>query len=143
MQYVRCRKFVFYKLNRAQQMKTLLKLEEYGQFFIAIALFTNTHWDWWVFPACILLPDIAMVGYFVNPAVGAWVYNVFHHRLTAALLITVGQYFHQDILLLTGIVILGHAALDRIFGYGLKWNDHFKHTHLGWIGADKAKNQNS
>ncbi|WP_206365138.1 DUF4260 family protein [Sphingobacterium corticibacterium] len=23
--------------------------------------------------------------------------------------------------------------MDRIFGYGLKYLDDFKHTHLGWI----------
>lgn len=24
--------------------------------------------------------------------------------------------------------------MDRIFGYGLKYSDDFKHTHLGMIG---------
>lgn len=31
-------------------------------------------------------------------------------------------------------ILFGHSAMDRIFGYGLKFNDNFKNTHLGWIG---------
>lgn len=27
-----------------------------------------------------------------------------------------------------------HAAMDRIFGYGLKYEKGFKYTHLGEIG---------
>jgi hypothetical protein len=37
-------------------------------------------------------------------------------------------------LLAIGIIFLGHAAFDRIFGYGLKFSDDFKHTHFGRIG---------
>ena len=33
---------------------------------------------WWVFPACILLPDISMIGYAINPKVGAQIYNFIH-----------------------------------------------------------------
>ncbi len=28
-----------------------------------------------------------------------------------------------------------NASLDRLFGFGLKYPDQFKHTHLGWIGG--------
>jgi hypothetical protein len=30
--------------------------------------------------------------------------------------------------------LLGHSSFDRVLGYGLKYDDDFKHTHLGWIG---------
>jgi|GEM_PF-4046304 len=29
--------------------------------------------------------------------------------------------------------------MDRIFGYGLKFGDNFRHTHLGGIGKLKGK----
>ena len=35
---------------------------------------------------------------------------------------------------IAAIILYGHASMDRIFGYGLKFNDSFHHTHLGWIG---------
>lgn len=34
----------------------------------------------------------------------------------------------------TGIIIFGHASFDRFFGYGLKYENGFKFTHLGEIG---------
>ncbi|TAG51385.1 MAG: DUF4260 family protein, partial [Runella slithyformis] len=32
-----------------------------------------------------------------------------------------------------GIILFAHSAMDRIAGYGLKYEDAFKHTHLGWL----------
>ena len=43
--------------------------------------------------------------------------------------------------LLLGIILFGHASMDRVFGYGLKFGDNFHHTHLGWIGKLKAQEQ--
>ena len=37
-------------------------------------------------------------------------------------------------LFITGIILYGHASMDRIFGYGLKFAENFQHTHMGWIG---------
>ncbi len=44
-------------------------------------------------------------------------------------------------LIVTGLILYGHASLDRIFGYGLKFGNSFQHTHLGWIGKMKVKGQ--
>ncbi|PRD57387.1 DUF4260 domain-containing protein [Sphingobacterium gobiense] len=118
-------------------MDTLLKLEEIGQFLLAILLFTQLDYVWWVFPACLLLPDISMLGYAINPRVGAVTYNIFHHKLTALLVLGLGFMFHIPVLSLAGIILFGHAAMDRIFGYGLKYSDDFKNTHLGRTGKVK------
>jgi hypothetical protein len=37
-------------------------------------------------------------------------------------------------LALAGVIMLGHSSFDRVLGYGLKYGDSFRHTHLGWIG---------
>ncbi|RZF62916.1 DUF4260 family protein [Sphingobacterium corticibacterium] len=118
-------------------MDTLLKLEEIGQFLLAILLFTQLDYAWWVFPACLLLPDISMLAYAINTSVGAVTYNIFHHKLTALLVVAAGFIFQIPVFSLVGIILFGHAAMDRIFGYGLKYRDDFKHTHLGWIGRKK------
>lgn len=115
-------------------MKQLLKLEEAGQFLFAIYLFSQLEFAWWIFPVCILLPDISMVGYIVNNKVGAWSYNFLHHKLVAILVLILGYIMQIPLIILTGIILFGHSALDRMVGYGLKYQDHFKHTHLGWIG---------
>lgn len=116
-------------------MGNLLKLEELGQFLLSIILFTHLDYSWWVFPACILLPDLSMMGYLANPKAGARLYNLFHHKLTAIIILIIGIWFHSSLLALAGVILFGHSAMDRIFGYGLKFDDHFKNTHLGWIGG--------
>lgn len=114
-------------------MKNLLQLEELGQFCFAIFLFTQLELQWWLFPLCLLLPDISMVGYLINPKIGAWLYNFFH-KLLAIVVLILGFWLKIPIVEFTGIILLAHSAMDRIFGYGLKFEDDFKHTHLGPIG---------
>ncbi|PWT99714.1 MAG: DUF4260 domain-containing protein, partial [Bacteroidetes bacterium] len=35
---------------------------------------------------------------------------------------------------LIGTILWSHSCMDRIFGYGLKYENGFKFTHLGVIG---------
>ncbi|RIV17581.1 DUF4260 family protein [Fibrisoma montanum] len=115
-------------------MKTVLKLEEFAQFALSIVLFSQLPYAWWWFPALILLPDISMVGYFINPRIGAIGYNLGHHKGIALLVGTIGLLTQQPVLMLAGIILFGHASMDRMMGYGLKYSDSFKHTHLGVVG---------
>ena len=86
-----------------------------------------------MFLVLILLPDIGMLGYLVNTKTGALTYNVFHHKGLAILILLIGIYFEIEVMQLIGIILFSHAALDRIFGYGLKYADNFKNTHLGHL----------
>ena len=117
-----------------KEMNTLLKLEELGQFLLSILLFNQLDYAWWVFPACLLLPDLSMIGYAFNTKTGAWLYNIFHHKLLAIAVLFLGFALQSPVLTLAGVILFSHSAMDRIFGYGLKFKDDFKHTHLGWIG---------
>lgn len=116
------------------KMNNLLKLEELGQFLLSIILFNQLEYPWWVFPACLLLPDLSMVAYIINTKAGAWSYNFFHHKLVAITVFFFGLWLDLPLLTLAGVILFGHSAMDRMFGYGLKFNDNFKNTHLGWIG---------
>ena len=88
-------------------MKSLLKLEELAMFILGSYMFSQ---------------------------LGAVSYNLFHHKGIAILIYFLGIYFEIELLNLAGIILFAHASLDRIFGYGLKFNDAFKNTHLGEIG---------
>ena len=114
-------------------MKSVLKLEELLQFALGIYLFSTLSYAWWWFLVLILLPDIGMLGYLVNTKTGASTYNVFHHKGLAILFFLAGIYFEIEVMQLIGIILFSHAALDRIFGYGLKYADNFKNTHLGHL----------
>ncbi len=115
-------------------MKTTLKIEEFAQFMFGIFLFSQLEFLWWFFPALLLLPDIGMIGYAINTKIGAITYNLFHHKAIAILLIVVGMLYFGEICTLIGVILFSHSAMDRIFGYGLKYLDSFKNTHLGSVG---------
>ncbi|KAF2507785.1 DUF4260 domain-containing protein [Flavobacterium zhairuonense] len=115
-------------------MKTVLKFEEIALFIFGIFLFHQLHYKWWWFLALILAPDLSMIGYAFGNKVGAFLYNIFHHKGIAILLYVLGFYFKNELLQLAGIILFSHSAMDRIFGYGLKYEKGFKYTHLGEIG---------
>lgn len=115
-------------------MKTIIKLEELGLFILGIYLFSFLSFEWWWFLILILAPDLSMIGYIFGNKSGAFFYNVFHHRAIAVLLYILGSYFKIELLQLIGIILFSHAAMDRFFGYGLKYEKGFKYTHLGEIG---------
>jgi hypothetical protein len=115
-------------------MKILLRLEELGVFLFSIYLFSRLPYAWWVYPVFFFAPDLSMVGYLGGPRVGAAVYNFIHHRALALGLYVLGELGSLPILALIGVLLLGHASLDRVLGYGLKLPDDFTSTHLGPIG---------
>ena len=119
-------------------MNQLIKLEEFGEFILTIFLFSQLEYAWWVYPACLLLPDFSMLGYVVDNRIGAWTYNFFHHKALGIAAFMLGFGFGISWLTLAGVILFGHAAMDRMFGYGLKFKDDFKHTHLGWIGKKEV-----
>ena len=115
-------------------MKNLLQLEEIAQFCLAVFLFSQLYYPWWLFPICLLLPDVSMLGYLINPKIGAWLYNFVHHKLVGIFILILGYWLEIPLLQFVGIILFAHSSMDRIFGYGLKFEDDFKHTHLGWMG---------
>lgn len=111
-------------------MKNLLRLEEIALFGLSIFLFSLLDYNWWLFPLLLLLPDLAMVGYLADSKVGAFVYNLVHHRGISVGVYIVGALIGQTVLQLIGIILFAHSTIDRVFDFGLKYADDFKHTHL-------------
>src|SRR5690554_7896894 len=102
-------------------MKTTLKLEELALFLLGVFIFSQLPFAWWWFLVLILAPDIGMIGYAFGNKIGAFTYNLFHHRGIAIAVYLAGIYFQSDITQLIGTILFSHAAMDRIFGYGLKY----------------------
>ncbi len=116
-------------------MKNTLKLEEAALFVLSIIAFSQLPFAWWWYPALFLLPDVSMLGYLVNPRVGAMMYNIVHHKAIALFVCGCGFALSHQGVLLAGIILFGHSAFDRILGYGLKYSTSFQETHLGTIGG--------
>lgn len=127
-------------------MKNLLRSEELVQLVLCIFLLAAFALPWWTYLLLAVGPDIGMVGYLANARTGAFTYNLFHHKGLALVLVAVGftstlgtwtAGFQAPWLLTAGVILYGHSCMDRLLGFGLKFNDHFQHTHLGWIGSDR------
>lgn len=94
--------------------------------------------SWWWFALLLLVPDLFMAGYLAGPRLGAAIYNLGHSLIGPAALLGWAWLGGSDLALALGSVWLAHVGMDRMFGYGLKFEDAFKHTHLGWIGRPAA-----
>jgi hypothetical protein len=115
-------------------MRTLIRLEELGIFLFSIYLFSGLPFPWWTFPVFLFAPDISMAAYIGGPRLGAFVYNLIHHRALDLVLYVTGILTGAPLLALAGIIMFAHSSLDRALGYGLKFPDAFTNTHLGRIG---------
>lgn len=114
-------------------MKTILKLEELAMTGLAIyfVYLHNLGLPIWLWVILFFTPDIGMLGYLFNTKNGAVMYNIFHHKGLVIALAAIGFVVHVEVLITIGILLFAHASFDRIWGYGLKFNDSFKNTHLG------------
>jgi hypothetical protein len=111
-------------------MKIILKIEEAAMFGFSIYLFSLTDFAWWWYLILILVPDIGMLGYLAGTRTGAAVYNIFHHKALALMILCAGWMAEVPWMVIAGIILFGHASLDRMLGFGLKYPDSFQHTHL-------------
>ncbi|WP_289023367.1 DUF4260 domain-containing protein [uncultured Salegentibacter sp.] len=115
-------------------MKVTLALEELSMLMLGIFVFSQLDFAWWWFLVLFFTPDFGMLGYLFNTKIGAFTYNLFHHRGLAILIWILGFYLQNEVFQLIGVILFSHVAFDRILGYGLKYEKGFKFTHLGEIG---------
>ncbi len=87
--------------------------------------------NWWAFVLLLLTPDLTLLGYLINPKIGAALYNLIHSYPLSALALGIGLAFNLPWLALAGVLVLAHIGMDRTVGYGLKLASGFKDTHLG------------
>lgn len=115
-------------------MKNIIKLEELAMFALSAWALYYFHAEWWYYLLLLFGPDISMIGYAAGNRTGGFLYNVFHHKGIAIAVFLLGFLLPDRIIQLAGIILFGHSSMDRLFGYGLKLKEGFRHTHLGMIG---------
>jgi hypothetical protein len=102
---------------------------------VTAVAFVELGYSWWWLLALFLVFDLSMVGYASNPRLGAWTYNLVHSYVAPAALgvgaIVAGARWAAFL----SLVWAFHIAVDRLLGYGLKFQDRFTHTHLGEISG--------
>lgn len=115
------------------------RIEGLALLVLAVVAFAATGFSWWWFAALLLVPDVSMVGYLVNPRAGAAVYNAGHTLVLPVVLAIWWWVWGPSAVGMVAAVWLAHIGMDRAAGYGLKEPTDFTHTHLGLIGPSRNR----
>ena len=99
--------------NANSTPKILLHAEGLTLFIAAIVLYAYTQGNGWAFLLLILTPDLAMVGYRVNPRVGSLVYNAVHTSVLPLTLLVIAW--------VAGWMTVIHIALIWLASQSLNW----------------------
>ena len=105
----------------------------------SLTAYSATGQPWWFVPLALLVPDVFMAGYLRGSRLGAQLYNLAHSTALPAAMIGLGWWQGQHLVLALGLIWLAHVGVDRLLGYGLKYDDHFQHTHLGHLGPPRGR----
>jgi hypothetical protein len=117
--------------TKLQKMpSTLLRLEGAAVLAAALITYSQYQYSWWQFALFLLAPDLAALGYLINKSVGSLIYNAMHTYVLPISLATAALLINFDLGLQLAFIWLAHIGMDRLFGYGLKYPNGFKHTHL-------------
>jgi hypothetical protein len=100
----------------------------------AAATYAATDANWWLFAALFLAPDLFMLGYLADRRTGAAVYNIGHTTILPLALLALSLGTDASWLMAPALIWFAHIGFDRMVGYGLKYPDAFRSTHLGSPG---------
>lgn len=110
--------------------RVILHLEGAAVMAVAIAAYVSLGGGLWFFLATILVPDVSLLGYLVGKRVGALVYDAVHNYVAPLALAGLASALGWHLGLLIAAVWVAHVGMDRLAGYGLKYESGFRSTHL-------------
>ena len=117
----------------------ILRLEGLAAAALSAVFYARTDASWWLFAALWLTPDLSMLGYLAGANWGARIYNAIHTYITPATLAVSALLLHTPALVPVALIWINHIGVDRLMGYGLKYPNGFKWTHLGKLGERDKK----
>lgn len=120
------------------EISLLLRAEGAAAAGLALYAYSGTDSSGWILALLILLPDISMLGYLAGPRIGATSYNAAHSYLAPALAWLLLQAIAPDWADPVALIWVAHIGVDRMLGYGLKYRDSFRRTHLSIIGPRRS-----
>jgi hypothetical protein len=112
--------------------KIWLRLEGLCWFITASYFFTFQDYSWRFFAPLFLVPDISFIGYLFGTRIGAYCYNTMHAEVGPLILGLTGFILNSPLAVVLATIWICHVGFDRMLGFGLKYVDDFKHTHLGF-----------
>jgi Domain of unknown function (DUF4260) len=117
-------------MNPLTQPRWLLHAEGAALFGVVLVAWARSGGSWWLFVLLLLAPDLSALGYLVSIPVGAATYNLVHTAVLPVVLLAIGYFSGQQLLIELALIWLGHIGMDRVAGFGLKYPTKFQDTHL-------------
>lgn len=111
-------------------IKSILRAEGLVVFIACLFWYSHLNASWLLFALLWLVPDFSMVGYLRDTKFGAVAYNLIHNYVLAIAVVGLGLLLGSGLTVAIGVIYISHIGLDRFMGYGLKYMDSFKHTHI-------------
>jgi Domain of unknown function (DUF4260) len=108
----------------------LLRLEGLVLFAAALALYLREDYSILLLVVLFLAPDLSFVGLAGGERLGAVAYDVAHTYVGPVLLASASLIGEWTTGVQLGLIWLAHIGIDRALGYGLRYPDAFKDTHL-------------
>jgi hypothetical protein len=118
--------------------KVWLRLEGLAALAMACLLYQRWHASWLLFAVLFLTPDLSMLAYTAGSRLGAAAYNAMHSDFPPLALAAAALLTDHLKIVPYALIWSAHIGFDRALGYGLKYDSAFGHTHLGWLGRQKA-----
>jgi AcrR family transcriptional regulator len=99
----------------------------------ALIIYNTLDYSWLTFALFILAPDLTAVGYLINTRIGSITYNLGHIYAVPITIAIIALWLNWPLGIQIALIWAAHIGMDRLVGYGLKYPDNFKHTHLNQI----------
>ncbi len=108
----------------------LLRAEGLVLFAAAIALYVREDFSLLLLVVLFLAPDLAFVGLAAGQRAGAIAYDAVHTYVGPILLTSSSLIAEWSTGVELGLIWLAHIGIDRALGYGLRYPNAFRDTHL-------------
>ncbi len=113
--------------------RVLLRVEGLAILLAAVVVYIHLAGSGLAFGVFLLAPDLSMLGYLVSLRVGAMMYNIVHTVALPLTLLGVGLALGSTVAVQAALIWAAHIGMDRLVGYGLKYETNFKDTHMGRV----------
>ena len=118
-------------------LRTLLRLEGLTIFVASLSAYIHAGYPWKTFFILFLFPDISFMGYLFGKTPGCITYNTFHSYTFPLVLGLISWHFLFSGIQCFILIWLAHIGFDRFLGYGLKYPQGARYTHLGLINLGR------
>ncbi|MGA7522318.1 MAG: DUF4260 family protein [Acidobacteriaceae bacterium] len=111
----------------------LLRLESLLVLSASVVVYRMAfHGPWWLFAVLFLVPDLSLAGYAAQGRAlfAAVVYNTAHNYILPAVMGLAGGWWGNLRAEQLAAIWIAHIAFDRVLGFGLKFPEGFKPTHI-------------